>query len=362
MVSSAVAATGGVAIGDGPIRLSSRTPRNPTIRLGYHPYFVLEADEAAEDAEAAENEPGAVADRVHAAQTGGDRYRLWYATPAQLWVEALPVGNGRLGAMVFGGPARERIQFNEETLWNGAPHAYHRPGAHRYLDEVRSLLFAGNQSLADGLASVHLMGAPKRQRSYQAFGDLHLTFPGIDSAAVSDYRRELDLTAGSLGADAEHAVNPWVEALWLTDEVREAAVTPRVEMENTLVYLERTIYDLAGVFWEHQDILLTDVDRIEVVRGPGLLFFKYPKDFALDARDVLDRPNIEQQPLTFTALAIQYCRRLLRVLAPSVDGFLCQRRTFFFQAALYFRLELFLCIPGCCRASTDYCYYCYRFF
>ena len=60
------------------------------------------------------------------------------AEVAAEWVEALPVGNGRLGAMVFGGASRERIQFNEETLWNGEPRAYHRPGAVRYLDDVRA--------------------------------------------------------------------------------------------------------------------------------------------------------------------------------------------------------------------------------
>lgn len=127
------------------------------------------------------------------AQQRQDDLILWYPAPTQVWVEALPVGNGRLGAMVFGGPVRERIQFNEETVWNGEPREYHRPGAVRYLDEVREALFAGDQDRADALASVHLMGAPKRQQSYQAFGDLHLEFPGIDSTAVTDYRRQLDL-------------------------------------------------------------------------------------------------------------------------------------------------------------------------
>ncbi|HEX6926724.1 MAG TPA: glycoside hydrolase family 95 protein [Longimicrobiaceae bacterium] len=118
---------------------------------------------------------------------------LWYPAPATQWVEALPVGNGRLGAMVFGRPVRERIQFNEETVWNGEPRYYHREGAVRYLDEVREALFAGDQDRADALASVHLMGAPKRQQSYQAFGDLHLEFRTIDSTSVTRYRRQLDL-------------------------------------------------------------------------------------------------------------------------------------------------------------------------
>lgn len=118
---------------------------------------------------------------------------LWYPTPADPWVEALPVGNGRLGAMVFGRPTNERIQFNESTLWSGTPQDYQRPGAGRYLEPLRQLLFAGKQREAMQMAGVHFMSAPLGQSAYQSFGDLWLRFPGIDSTAVTDYRRELDL-------------------------------------------------------------------------------------------------------------------------------------------------------------------------
>ena len=118
---------------------------------------------------------------------------LWYDAPATQWVEALPVGNGRLGAMVFGGTVRERIQFNESTVWTGGPHDYARVGAYRYLSRLRGLLYAGRQAEAEALAQVHFMSAPLRQRAYQAFGDLRLDFPEIDSSKVEDYRRELDL-------------------------------------------------------------------------------------------------------------------------------------------------------------------------
>ena len=127
------------------------------------------------------------------AQSATDGLVLWYPTPAGQWVEALPVGNGRMGAMVFGGTARERIQFNEETLWAGFPHDYHQENASQHLDDVRTALFEGRQQEAEDLASIHLMGVPARQQAYQAFGDLQLTFPGIDSLSVVDYRRQLDL-------------------------------------------------------------------------------------------------------------------------------------------------------------------------
>ena len=84
---------------------------------------------------------------------------LWYADPATQWVEALPLGNGRMGGMVYGGTARERIQFNESTIWTGAPHDYARPGAHRYLTRIRELLYAGRQAEAEALAQVHFMSA-----------------------------------------------------------------------------------------------------------------------------------------------------------------------------------------------------------
>src|SRR5919199_1917693 len=70
--------------------------------------------------------------------------RLWYTYPAGPWEEALPLGSGRLGAMVFGGTADERIQFNEDTLWTGKPHDYVREGAGTHLNEIRRLMFEGN--------------------------------------------------------------------------------------------------------------------------------------------------------------------------------------------------------------------------
>ena len=127
------------------------------------------------------------------AQTTSKPLSLWYAAPAAQWVEALPIGNGRLGAMVFGGPVHERIQFNESSVWTGEPHDYARAGAARYLPSIRALLNANRQREAEALAQVHFMSAPVRQRAYQAFGDLRLDFTTIDSASVSEYRRELDL-------------------------------------------------------------------------------------------------------------------------------------------------------------------------
>jgi len=120
--------------------------------------------------------------------------KLRYRQPAQKWTEALPVGNGRLGAMVFGGPEHEQLQFNEDTLWTGQPHEYQHDGALKYLPTVRKLLFEGKQRQAEELAMEQMMSVPLRQEKYQPFGDLHLYFPTHDEPV--DYRRELDIDSG----------------------------------------------------------------------------------------------------------------------------------------------------------------------
>jgi alpha-L-fucosidase 2 len=116
---------------------------------------------------------------------------LWYAQPAAKWTEALPIGNGRMGAMIFGGVTDERIQFNEDTLWKGKPHDYVRAGAHDHLAEVRELLFQGKTREAADLTRQTLLSDPVRQKAYQPFGDLRFHFP--EFANVTKYRRELNL-------------------------------------------------------------------------------------------------------------------------------------------------------------------------
>lgn len=116
---------------------------------------------------------------------------LWYDQPAQDWTEALPVGNGRLGGMVFGGTAREKIQFNEETLWSGQPHDYAHERAWEVLDELRELLWDGKQKQAHKLGNERFMSQPFGQLCYQPFGNVVLEFPDHENA--SEYMRKLDL-------------------------------------------------------------------------------------------------------------------------------------------------------------------------
>lgn len=102
-----------------------------------------------------------------AAEDGLKALKLWYNNPASQWLEALPVGNGRLGAMVYGGVGKEQIQFNEDSLWTGIPRDYSNPMAFESLSEIRELLFEEKQRDAQKLAGEKFMSIPLRQERYQ---------------------------------------------------------------------------------------------------------------------------------------------------------------------------------------------------
>ena len=116
---------------------------------------------------------------------------LWYRQPAAQWVQALPVGNGRLGAMVFGGVGREQLQLNEDTLWAGGPYDPDNTNALAALPEVRQLIFDGKYAEAQKMAGQKMMARPLKQMPYETVGDLFLEFP--TNGPVTDYRRELNL-------------------------------------------------------------------------------------------------------------------------------------------------------------------------
>ena len=117
--------------------------------------------------------------------------KLNYTQPAEAWTDALPVGNGSMGAMVFGGIEKDRIQFNHDTLWAGKPRSYAHKGAVDVLPEMRQLLFDGKQKEAEKLGMERFMSVPLRQAPYQPFGDVWLEFP--HGGGVENYRRGLDL-------------------------------------------------------------------------------------------------------------------------------------------------------------------------
>jgi alpha-L-fucosidase 2 len=138
---------------------------------------------------------------VIAFNSAGQNLVSWYNQPAKNWHEALPVGNGRLGAMIFGEALKDRLQLNEDSLWSGGPQDADNPEALKALPEIRELLFAGKYSEAQALAnrtlicrgkgSGHGSGGRIPYGSYETLGDLHLEMGSTGS--ISGYRRELDL-------------------------------------------------------------------------------------------------------------------------------------------------------------------------
>lgn len=116
---------------------------------------------------------------------------LWYDKPADYWVEALPLGNGRLGAMVFGIPYREHIQLNENTIWAGGPYRNDNPGMLGALPTIRQLINDGKFAEAEKMACEKMVAKQAHGMPYQTAGDLYLSFPGHE--AFSAYKRELCL-------------------------------------------------------------------------------------------------------------------------------------------------------------------------
>src|ERR1035438_3930163 len=106
-----------------------------------------------------------------------NKLSLWYRQPAAAWTEALPIGNGRLGAMVFGGVNQERLQLNEDTLWAGGPYDPVNPDAKAALPEARRLIFDGKYDEARNLIGAKIMAKPLGQMPYETVGNLFLTFP-----------------------------------------------------------------------------------------------------------------------------------------------------------------------------------------
>ncbi|MEQ9303879.1 MAG: glycoside hydrolase family 95 protein, partial [Marinoscillum sp.] len=125
------------------------------------------------------------------AQQTDDDLKLWYDEPAPNWNEALPIGNGRLGAMVFGIPERENIQLNEGTLWSGGPHRNDNPEARGIIPEIRQLLFDGKYKEAHDLANDKIISKTSHGMPFETAGNLYLSFDGHEN--YSDFRRELDI-------------------------------------------------------------------------------------------------------------------------------------------------------------------------
>lgn len=120
-----------------------------------------------------------------------NKHILWYDAPASIWTEALPIGNSRLGAMIYGIPSSERLQLNEETIWAGRPNNNANPEALEYLPKVRQLVWDGKYKEAQDLATKHVQANTNSGMPYQPFGDLYISFPNVKD--YDNYYRELSI-------------------------------------------------------------------------------------------------------------------------------------------------------------------------
>lgn len=123
---------------------------------------------------------------------------LWYDKPAAKWEDAIPVGNGRLGAMIFGKTDEERVQINEDTYWSGGPYSTVVKGGAKMLPEIQKLVFEGKIFEANKLFGRYIMGYPVEQQKYQSLADIVLF---SDHKNVKDYKRWLDLQTGIAGVE-----------------------------------------------------------------------------------------------------------------------------------------------------------------
>ena len=131
---------------------------------------------------------------IYQNKVNAQKQTLWYSQEAKNWNEALPLGNGELGAMIFGTTDNEIIPLNINTLWAGTPHNYSNPEAYKSLLQLRSLLFTGDEMAATIFAGEHFMGNPRYQAAYQPLGELRLIFPL--NSKNEYYKRSLDLVKG----------------------------------------------------------------------------------------------------------------------------------------------------------------------
>ncbi len=208
---------------------------------------------------------------------------LWYEKPAANWTEALPVGNGRLGAMIYGGIESETIQFNEETLWTGQPHDYAHEGAHEVFNELRQLLWAGKQNEAHKLGNERFMSQPLGQLSYQPFGNILLDFPGHSN--VTNYSRKLDLESALSSVSYEKDEVTYHREILASEPDQAIIIQLEASKKGALNFS-------VGMDSPHERYNVTVEDNVIVIKGES---DNYPND------NVREGAPYPESKLTFEA-------------------------------------------------------------
>ncbi len=187
---------------------------------------------------------------------------LWYKQPAQNWNEALPIGNGALGGMIFGGIKNELIQMNEESLWYGTFRDRNNKDAKKYLPMIRDLLWQGRIGEAEKLLSMSMFGTPDGQRQYSVLGDLNIKLFGQDED-IRDYRRLLDLETACASVSYSNSQGRFEREYFCSNPDHILAVRLSCDQEEQLelmAYIDRWKYN--------DDIEMTD-DGMSIYGSSG---------------------------------------------------------------------------------------------
>jgi len=198
---------------------------------------------------------------------------LWYKQAATEWEEALPVGNGRLGAMVFGGCQEERIQINEDTHWTGGPYSTTVEGGYRFLPDIQENIFEGKPLAAHKLFGRNLMGYPVEQQKYQSTANLHIFFDG--EKEISGYRRWLDMNTGIVNIEYEKGGMKYHREIFASVPHQVIVVRLSSDKENGLSFRSQ----LRGVRNMAHSNYATDYFRMDGVGDDGLLVYGKSADY-----------------------------------------------------------------------------------
>ncbi len=204
-------------------------------------------------------------------------YRLWYTQPANVWEEALPVGNGRLGAMVFGNPVKEVIQLNEESIWAGSKINNNNPEALNHLKELQNALFKSNYGDAWKIADKYFMGTPREIRSYQTLGNLIIDYNWNETP--SDYHRELNLQTGIATTSCKIGQSVFLQKVYVSAPDNIIVIelnSANNRVINAAISLQREV-DAITTAYPNGSIKLKGqiIDKDDPKKGPGGAHMKF---------------------------------------------------------------------------------------
>ncbi|MBQ2278698.1 MAG: glycoside hydrolase family 95 protein, partial [Clostridia bacterium] len=230
--------------------------------------------------------------------------KLWYTSPAEDWNEALPLGNGILGMMVFGGTREERIQLNEETFWSGWEYPeFDSPKTYEHLEEMRRLIFEGKYNEAQQLCNRYLIcrggghhDVTGAYGSYQTAGDLYITIPDTDSTEDTEYRRTLYLEEGRAevvyGSDRrEYYVSPSFNTAVIRMKGNYTSAQIRYERENaSIIHDDREIIAVGYLPTKYAVLIRYEIEAEELrVYITAATAYKAERDPVTVCRETLDR-------------------------------------------------------------------------